>query len=86
MVTIMNLISIKEAAQKTSLSRSAINVKRSQGDFPEAVELSENRIAFVETEIDEWIAARVAARPRKETKREYQPSNVDLWSPDEIAF
>ena len=82
----MNLISIKEAAQKTSLSRSAINVKRSQGDFPEAVELSENRIAFVETEIDEWIADRVAARTLKETKREYQPSNVDLWSTNEVPF
>ena len=74
MVIVMNLISIKEVAQKTSLSRSAINIKRSQDDFPEAVELSENRIAFVETEIDEWIAARVAARPRKETKREGFPA------------
>jgi prophage regulatory protein len=33
-----------------------------QGDFPRRVTLGERRVAWVEQEIDEWIAARIAAR------------------------
>ncbi|TWA91098.1 helix-turn-helix transcriptional regulator [Bradyrhizobium stylosanthis] len=32
------------------------------GKFPRRVKLSAMRVAWIETEIDEWIAARIAAR------------------------
>ncbi len=57
------LISIKDACRLTSLSRSAINIARTQGRFPQAVPLGEKRIAFVRAEVEEWIGARIAARP-----------------------
>ena len=58
----MTLISLNDVCKKTSLSRTAINNHRSKGTFPEAVFLSEARIAFVETEVDDWITERIAAR------------------------
>lgn len=56
------LISIKEAAALTSMSRPLINILRTEGDFPKAVQLSERRIAFVRTEVMDWIRRHVAAR------------------------
>lgn len=32
------------------------------GEFPKPVQLSPGRIAFVETEVDEWIKRRIAER------------------------
>lgn len=46
------LISMSEVVKRTSLSRTAINVHRSQGRFPKHVMLSEKRIAFVSSEIN----------------------------------
>lgn len=56
------LISMSEVVKRTSLSRTAINVHRSKGTFPKHVMLSEKRIAFVTSEIDQWIAERIADR------------------------
>ena len=58
----MKLLSLNEVCKKTSLSRTTINNHRSKGAFPEAVLLSETRIAFVETEVDDWIVERIAER------------------------
>ena len=62
------LISIKDACALTSLSRSAINIARTQGRFPQAVPLGEKRIAFVRAEVEEWIDARIAARPANDNQ------------------
>jgi prophage regulatory protein len=56
------LISIKEAARLTSLSRTSINEKRSAGKFPQPVPLGDKRIAFVRSEVIAWIEARIAER------------------------
>ena len=56
------LISIKAAAAMTSLSRTAINALRTADMFPAAVQLGPRRIAFVRTEVEAWIDARIAAR------------------------
>jgi prophage regulatory protein len=56
------LISIKDAAAMTSLSRPQINVLRGDGKFPAAVSLGERRIAFVRTEVIGWANDRIAAR------------------------
>ena len=46
----------------TSLSRTMINRYRNEGRFPAAVPLGDKRIAFLKSEIVEWINCRVAAR------------------------
>ena len=58
------LISIKEAAAITSMSRPLINILRAERDFPEAVQLGERRIAFVRAEVMAWIDQRIANRRR----------------------
>ncbi|RWE35006.1 AlpA family phage regulatory protein [Mesorhizobium sp.] len=56
------LLSLNDAARLTSLSRSMINRYRSEGKFPKAVPLGEKRVAFVASEVREWIAEKVALR------------------------
>lgn len=55
-------IRIREVCQKTGLSRSSIYDMIAHGNFPERVNLGGRTIAFVESEIDFWIAERIAAR------------------------
>jgi prophage regulatory protein len=55
------LISIKDAAALTSLSRTSINNLRNAGNFPAEVILGEKRVAFVRAEVIAWIDS----RPRK---------------------
>ncbi len=56
------LVSLNDAAAMTSLSRSMINRYREKGMFPRAVPLGERRVAFVRSEVQEWINTRIAAR------------------------
>ena len=59
------LISLNDACDLTSLSRTAINRWRSLGLFPAAVPLGDKRIAFVRQEVLTWINERIAARQRE---------------------
>lgn len=62
-------MSIKHACAMTSLSRTAINRYRSEGRFPAAVPLGDKRVAFLKSEVVEWINARVAARGANDNSR-----------------
>ena len=46
---------LKEVMEKTALSRSAIYRKMNDGEFPQSVSLGERAIAWVESEVDEWM-------------------------------
>ncbi len=63
------LISLNETCRRTSLSRTAINQRRKNGTFPAAVPLTDKRVAFVESEIEEWINSRIALREVAEVKQ-----------------
>lgn len=56
------LVSLNDAAKLTSLSRTAIFKLRAQGKFPKAVSLGEKRVAFVRSELAQWIDERIAQR------------------------
>jgi prophage regulatory protein len=56
------LTSIKEVIRRTSLSRASIYRLMTTGVFPRAVPLHGVRRAFVEAEIDDWVASKIAAR------------------------
>lgn len=58
----VRLVSLKDTAKLTSLSRTMINRYRDRGLFPAAVQLGERRIAFVRSEVETWISDRIAAR------------------------
>jgi prophage regulatory protein len=61
-----SLLPIEEVSARTSLSRSEIYRRIALGEFPRPIRLSGStgarggRVAFVSTEIDTWIADRVA--------------------------
>lgn len=56
------LLSIKEACQLTSLSRTTIWHKVKADEFPKPIELGGIRKAFIKSEIDAWIDSRIAER------------------------
>lgn len=57
------LMSPKEAAIATSLSRPLLTLMAKEGQFPKPVQLGIKRIAFVREEVEAWIDARISARP-----------------------
>lgn len=54
------LVSLNQVCAMTSLSRTAINKHRASGAFPKEIPLGERRIAFVRSEVEQWIAERIA--------------------------
>ncbi|WP_270804801.1 helix-turn-helix transcriptional regulator [Aeromonas sp. QDB66] len=58
----LRFIRIREAIKKTGLSKSSIYDLMAQGLFPQTVRLSCRSVAFIEAEIDAWMAERIAAR------------------------
>jgi prophage regulatory protein len=63
------LVSMKRACELTSLSRTMLNRYRAEGRFCAAVSLGDKRIAFVKSEVLDWINARVAARAANDNSR-----------------
>lgn len=58
------LIRIREVMNKTGLSKSGVYDLMNAGQFPKSIRLSDTgrTVAFIEAEVDSWIAARIAAR------------------------
>jgi len=63
------LIPMKEVCALTSLSRTMVNRLRSQGRFPDVVELGDRRVAFVRSEALAWIEERIAGRAQRAALR-----------------
>ncbi len=61
------LIRLPELKNRVPLSRSAIYLLVSKGQFPKPISMSTRSVAWIESEIDAWVAARIsAARSEKE--------------------
>ena len=56
------LLRFNEVIERTGKSRSAIYVLVNKGEFPTPVRLGAKSVAFVESEIEAWIEARLADR------------------------
>lgn len=56
------LVSMKTTTARVPFSRTTIMNLADAGDFPKPVRIGTKRIAFVEHEVDAWVAARIAAR------------------------
>ena len=54
------LIRRKEVERITTLSRSRIYALMKQGLFPSSISLGSMSVAWIEAEIQEWVAARIA--------------------------
>lgn len=51
----MRFLKLKEVMQKTALSRSAIYRKMNEDQFPQSISLGDRAVAWVESEVDEWM-------------------------------
>lgn len=58
----MNAITIKQVAAKVSLGQSTIYKMVSEGRFPKPFQLAPNRNAWIESDIDAWLAEK-AGKP-----------------------
>jgi len=54
------LLSLATVIARTSKSRSGIYAAIKDGTFPKPVTIGARRVAFIEAEVDEWIALKVA--------------------------
>lgn len=59
----MRAIRIKEVIQKVSLSQSTIYAMIAKGKFPRPFELTPGRVAWIEDDIDAWLAAKAGRDP-----------------------
>ncbi|WP_273794206.1 helix-turn-helix transcriptional regulator [Brucella intermedia] len=57
-----SLMSPKEAAQVTTMSRVLLSMLAKEGKFPLPVKLGTKRIAYVRAEVEAWIAAKIEGR------------------------
>lgn len=53
------VISLREVLSRTSMSRSAVYALQKQGEFPKSVSITERRVGFVESEIEDWLKAKI---------------------------
>lgn len=58
----MRLIKLKEVMQKTSLGHSSIYKFIAEGIFPKQVSLGAKSVAWLESEVDDWIEEKVRGR------------------------
>jgi prophage regulatory protein len=57
-----SLIRLEQVKARTGLSRSTLYAYIHDGRFPRPVTISDRCVAWVESEIDAWIAERIASR------------------------
>lgn len=56
----LNLIRMSEVLSRTTYGKAWIYKLISQGRFPKPVKIGARSIAFIESEVDEWINQRIA--------------------------
>ena len=59
-------IAMGEVIDRVCLSKTHIYRKIKAGQFPRPVPLGPHKVAFVESEIEDWMAARIRAREQEE--------------------
>lgn len=60
--TITKILRLPDVMSRLRMSRSSIYAKIQRGEFPRPVELGPNSRGWVEAEITEWLASKLAAR------------------------
>lgn len=56
------LLRMAEVTRTVGLSRATIYRLMDRGEFPRAVPLTGSAVAWVQAEVEAWVAARIAAR------------------------
>lgn len=61
-----SLNKLPQVLAKTGLSKSHLYALAQKGEFPKPIKLSERSSAWVESEVNDWIDARIDARDMEE--------------------
>lgn len=61
----MRFLRLKDVMEKTGLSKSAIYSKIKEGEFPASVPIGSRTVAWLESDINDWLEWRVQVRDRK---------------------
>jgi prophage regulatory protein len=56
------LLTIEEVGSRIRLSKPTIYKLIREGKFPQQLHLCANKVAWIEREVEEWLASRAAAR------------------------
>jgi len=59
---VMRLIKLKEVMNNTGLGRSTIYKYVAEGEFPKPVSLGARAVAWVESEVDDWVMDKIEQR------------------------
>ncbi|MER2096027.1 MAG: AlpA family transcriptional regulator [Pseudomonas qingdaonensis] len=62
----MRIIRLKEVIDSTGLARSTIYKYIAEGTFPKPVSLGDRCVGWVDTEVHDWILARIGERDMAE--------------------
>jgi prophage regulatory protein len=79
------LLRIDDVCFMTGLGRSTIYSKVKAGDFPSAVQLHGTSVAWRETEVDAWIAARPAVGAMPDAQPAAKPAPIAAAKPGRTA-
>ncbi len=60
----MKILNKRELRQKTTISIQHITRLEKEGKFPKRVQLTMNRVGWLESEVDDWIRERLAKRSK----------------------
>ena len=60
----INMLRLPAVKVRTGLSRSTIYLRISQGAFPAPIDLGGRAVGWVESEIQQWLEARIASSRR----------------------
>jgi prophage regulatory protein len=58
----MKVLNKRELRAKTTISIQHITRLEKLGRFPKRIQLTQNRVGWLESEVDEWLEQRVAER------------------------
>jgi prophage regulatory protein len=75
-----SLLRLPQVKARTGLSRSAIYARVAQNDFPEPVQIGPRSVAWLDSEISEWIAARVRLSPTARAAKSPHRASADPGS------
>ena len=62
----MRFLKLKEVMALTALSRSSIYKFMEESRFPKSVSLGDRAVAWVESEVEEWMNERLSQRDEKQ--------------------
>ncbi len=66
------VLRLPEVKARTGLSRSTIYLRIAQGRFPAPISLGDRAVGWIDGEINDWLARRIAVSRRTEPKGDRQ--------------